>query len=285
MKKLLFLLLSFLFVYAKPTISVSIEPQAFLVQKIAKDSVNINVIIPKNIDEHSFEFKPSNIKTLEQSDIYFTIDLEFERVFLDKFKDNFKNLLIVDMQENISLMSSKHERHEHKAHSDHKDHENLDIHTWLDPILLKIQATNISKALSNKYPQNAKMYEENLNSLVKELDELNSKIKTLLTGIKSNKFIVYHPSWGYFAKRYNLEQIPVEIEGKEPKPRDLQRLINIAKNENIKIIFMQPGFSQNAAQNIAKECGAKILYINHLSYDLEKELLSLATHLANSLKE
>jgi len=299
MKKLLLLFFACIFLSAKPIVSVSIAPQAFFVQKIAKDTVDINIILAQNTDEHNFEFKPNIVKDLEKSDLYFTIGLEFENVFLDKFKNNFKNLSIINTQENIKLIPNEfmheedghYEKHEHEEHEDHKHekhekhkHLGLDIHTWLDPVLVKTQAQNITKALSQKYPQNAEIYAANSELFLKELDALNTKIKEKFKDIKMKEFIVYHPSWGYFASRYGLEQIPVEIEGKEPKPKDLQNLIKLAKKHKIKIIFVQPGFSENAAKTLAKECGASIVSINHLALDWEKELLRTADVLRQSLQ-
>ncbi|WP_270990677.1 metal ABC transporter solute-binding protein, Zn/Mn family [Campylobacter upsaliensis] len=272
MKKiLLFLFFGFSFLMAKPVVSVSIAPQEFFVKKIAGDSVEINTLLPQNSDEHTFEFKASHLSKLEKSDLYFTMGLEFEKVFLDKFKRNFPNLSIVNTQKNIHFLEFE-EEHEHHDHDHDHDHAK-DIHTWLDPILVKTLATNIATALKEKYPQNAKMYENNLQNFHKELESLNSQIDEELKGVKNRKFIVYHPSWAYFAKRYHLEQIPVEIAGKEPKISDLKRIIKKAKEENIKVIFVQPGFPENAARVLAKECNAKITMINHLSKEWDKELL------------
>ncbi|MCR2057219.1 zinc ABC transporter substrate-binding protein [Campylobacter helveticus] len=270
MKKiLLFLFFGFSFLMAKPVVSVSIAPQEFFVKKIAGDSVEINTLLPQNSDEHTFEFKASHLSKLEKSDLYFTMGLEFEKVFLDKFKRNFPNLSIVNTQKNIHFLEFE-EEHEHHDH----DHDHAkDIHTWLDPILVKILATNIATALKEKYPQNAKIYEANLQKFHKELEQLNLQINEDLKGIKNRKFIVYHPSWAYFAKRYHLEQIPVEIAGKEPKISDLKRIIKKAREENIKVIFVQPGFPENAARVLAKECNARIAMINHLSKEWDKELL------------
>lgn len=276
LNRILFLLCLFYFnAFAKPMVSVSIPPQAFFVEKIAKDTLDINIIIPANSDEHNFEFKPQSLKNLEKSDIYFTSGLEFEKSFLDKFKQNFKHLKIIDTQKNITLLSISHKQEKNSA---------LDMHTWLDPILVKTQAQNIAQALIQNYPENKVFYEKNLKTFLLELDALNATIIKEFKGIKNNKFIVYHPSWSYFAKRYHLEQIPVEIEGKEPKPKDLQKLIESARKNNIKVIFVQTGFPENAANTLAKECGAKIVQINHLSQDWENELLKSAKILAQSLK-
>ncbi|WP_279176784.1 metal ABC transporter solute-binding protein, Zn/Mn family [Campylobacter insulaenigrae] len=272
MVKLLLLCIFSIFVFAKPIVSVSIPPQAFFVEKIAKDSVEINVLIPQNSDEHNVEFKPQVLKKLEESKIYFLADLELEKILEEKFKNTLKNVKIVNINQNIELFEDEDHEEEHHNHHEHHEH-GKDPHAWLDPILVKIQAENISKALSEVFPQNKAFYEENLKVFLKELDELDEKIKAKLQNIKKNEFIVYHPSWAYLAKRYNLIQIPVQIDGKEPKAKDLQNLILLAKEKDIRIVFIQPGFPESAIKTLAKELNAKIISINHLARNWDEELL------------
>lgn len=290
--------------FAKPLVSVSIPPQKYFVEKIAANTLDINVIIPAGTDEHNFDFKPATMKKLEKSDIYFTIGLEFERVFADKFQSNFANLQVIDTGKDLRNLKTSHthskdehdehhnhaghdehahgkdEHHAHKHSNSHETRNEKDPHIWLDPILVKIQASTIAKALIAKYPQHKALYEANLAHFQAELDALNAEISALFEKSKNKKFIIYHPSLAYFAARYHLVQIPVEIEGKEPKTKDLQRLISVAKKENIKTIFVQKGFSQNAAKSLAKELKASVVELNHLSDDYSKNLLEIAKKIA-----
>lgn len=295
--------------FAKPLVSVSVPPQKHFVEKIAANTLDINVIIPAGVDEHNFDFKPATMQRLEKSDIYFTIGLEFERVFADKFQSNFANLQVIDTGKDLRNLATSHthskddhdEHHNHAGHDDHDHDEHAqgkdehhahkhsnshethgasDPHIWLDPILVKIQASTIAKALIAKYPQHKALYETNLIQFQAELDALNAEISALFEKSKNKKFIIYHPSLAYFAARYHLVQIPVEIEGKEPKTKDLQRLVSVAKKENIKTIFVQKGFSQNAAKSLAKELKASVVELNHLSDDYNKNLLEIAKKIA-----
>lgn len=303
--------------FAKPLVSVSVPPQKYFVEKITANTLDINVIIPAGVDEHNFDFKPATMKKLEKSDIYFTIGLEFERVFADKFQSNFANLQVIDTGKDLRNLKTLHEHsenahkssynenahthlsgensqlndknshthnayehHTHEHSNSHETHSENDPHIWLDPILVKIQASTIAKALIAKYPQHKALYEANLAQFQAELDALNAEISALFEKSKNKKFIIYHPSLGYFAARYHLVQIPVEIEGKEPKTKDLQRIVSVAKKENIKTIFVQKGFSQNAAKSLAKELKASVVELNHLSDDYSKNLLEIAKKIA-----
>ncbi|BEK37119.1 zinc ABC transporter substrate-binding protein [Campylobacter coli] len=284
------LLLSALCVFAfgKPIISVSIPPQAFFVEKIAKDSVEINILIPPNSDEHTMEFKPQALKKLEQSKIYFLADLELEKILGEKFKSVLKNVKIVNINEGIHLLEGGHDHdheHDHDGHHAEEEHDEYnDPHVWLDPVLVKKLAQNITQALVQSFPKKKEFYEANLANFLKELDQMDAQIAEKLKNIKRNEFIVYHPSWAYLAKRYNLVQIPVEIDGKEPKSKDLQNLIKLAKEKDIRVIFVQPGFPENSAKVLAKELNAQIVSINHLARNWDEELLKSIQALSLALQ-
>lgn len=271
MKKFLFLLAIFTsLLFAKPIVTTTILPTKFLVEQIANDTVQINTMIAKGADPHTYEPKTKQMELVEKSDIYFSVGSEFDKLWVKKFEKLYPNLLIVNTDENIKKINyendeyNEHEKDSHKEHSSH-EHSGLDIHIWLDPILMKTQALNIKNALSNKYPNNSKLYESNYEKLIQKIDEVDNYAKTKLKNVKNKKFIVYHPSWGYFAKRYNLIQIPIEFEGKEPKPSDLAKLINEANKENIKVIFVAPQFSKKSAKIVSEQTKAKIIEIDHLS--------------------
>lgn len=295
---------SFAFGSQKPTISVSIPPQAYFVEKIAKDTADIHILIPPNSDEHSLDFKPSAVVALQKSAVYFTIGLELEEILRQKFS----SVKIIDISKGVEKMRDsyehnhthlhdsyehnhahdlhkKHTHHSHDSHahsSDSHKNERKDPHIWLDPILAKAIAKNISKHLSEIYPQNAKFYAQNLADFEKELDSLHAQISQILSTSKGKKFIIYHPSLGYFARRYDLVQIPVEILGKEPKAKDLQAIINLAKKEKIRTIFVQVGLAKNATKTLAKEIGANVIELHHLSREWDKTMLQIARQIAQN---
>ena len=308
-KIIVFLAVCALSLFAKPVVTTSILPTKFFVEQIAGDTLDVNAMVGKGADPHTYEPKPKQMKELEKSELYFAIGIEFEDAWLDRFSKTFKDLRIVKTQDGIEkiAMSEEHEhhehhehkhegehKHEHHDHGDHKHHDHeagehhhhhdgLDPHIWLDPILVKTQADNIAKALIEKFPQNAKLYEENLAKFKASLDELDGFIKNALKDVKTREFIVYHPSWGYFAKRYDLEQIAIEVEGKEPKPAELKELIEEAKEHGVKVIFVAPQFPTKAANLIAKETGAKVVTIDQLPENWLAEMKKTAEIFAKSL--
>ena len=272
--------------FAKPIVSVSIPPQAYFVRQIAGDLLEIQVVIPPNTDEHNFELKPQTMQALEKSDVYFTIGLELESVLLPKLQQ-YQNMRIVPTNEGLASLPNMHGAHHHEhAHKPH-EHGTDDPHTWLDPILVQQQARIIADSLGRIYPENVKIFEKNLADFSAKLAQLDAQIREQFKGKRFREFIIYHPSWGYFAHRYDLRQIPIEIEGKEPKPRDLQRLMKTIERENFRAIFVQQGFPDSLAKTIAqscRSCNIEILTLDHLAEDWEQNLLESARKIAQSLQ-
>lgn len=312
MKKLLMVLIFISSLFAsKEQITVSILPQKYFVEKITGDKFDVNVMVQPGFSPATYEPKSSQMKDLMNSKIYFSIDVPFEKVWLEKFKQNAKNTLFVDTDEGIEkLAMAKHTHHEEDAdtHEEHKDkdgheghdheehvtndensheehnHEGLDPHIWLDPILVKVQAKNIFDAIVKIDASNENYYKTNYENFLKELDNLNSNIEGILKDSKDKAFMVFHPSWGYFAKRYDLEQIAIEVEGKEPKPNELVEMIEDAKKHNIKVVFVAPQFSQKSAKTISKNLNANVVTINPLSLKWDEELINTAKQIALSYK-
>jgi zinc transport system substrate-binding protein len=257
-----------------------------MVEKIAGDTVDVLVIVSPNANHETYEPKPSQMKFLAKSDIYFAVGLPFERVWLDRFTAASPKMNIIDTGagiEKIELLEHHHDEHaehhdhdaEHNHDADH-DEDELDPHIWLDPVLIKTQSKTIADALSSKYPQNAAIYMKNYENFAKELDELDTNLSKKLSVLKNRSFFVFHPSWGYFAKRYDLEQIFVEVEGKEPKAAELIEIVKKAKAENIKALLVEPQVSEKNAKIIADEIGAKLIKVDPMKKDLSRNLDELA---------
>ena len=273
---------------SKPEITVNILPQKYFVEKIVKDKFEINVMVKPGSSPHNYEPKPSQMKSLVNSKAYFLVGDPFEQAWMDKFKQNAKNTLFVDTTKGIEKIQMEEHNHHDEANVDAKhdehDHSGFDPHVWLDPLLVKIQAKNIYEAMVEIDSQNGDFYKTNYEEFIKELDTLDENIKTILSPYKDKAFMVFHPSWGYFAKRYDLEQISIEIEGKEPKPNELVELIEEAKKYDIKIVFVAPQFSQKSAKTISKNINANVIAIDPISGNWKESMLDTANQIANSYK-
>ena len=180
----------------------------------------------------------------------------------------------------------EHDDHADEKHEDHDEHEHegLDPHVWLDPVLVKTQALNIYKTLVKIDKTNSAFYKTNYENFLKELDILNEKISKTLKPFEHKAFMVFHPSWGYFANRYSLEQVAIEVQGKEPKPKELIELIKDAKEHEIKIVFVAPQFSQKSAKIIANSINGSVHTIDPLSINWEENLIKTAQKIADTYK-
>jgi zinc transport system substrate-binding protein len=273
--KKLFIFLFIIFIasniYAdsKYSVTASILPQKYFIEKIAGDKIEINIMVLPGNNPATYEPKPIQLQKLSKSSIYFAIGAPFEKIWLKKILSANPNMVLVKTQKNIKLKPMKHRKN-------HSENEILDPHIWLSPSLVKIQAENILNALINYDPVNKIYYIKNYNLFIKEVDELDNKIKNIFSNLKNKNFMVFHPSWGYFADCYGLKQIPVEVEGKTPSMKALAILIKRAKEKNIKVIFVQPQFSKKSAEIIAKQIGGKVVAVDPLAENWSENLLKVA---------
>ena len=256
---------------AKMQVCVSILPQAFFVQKIAGDLVDIEILVKPGSSPATYAPKPSQLKLISNASLYFTIGVAFEQNWLHRFSSINDNMKLIDTTLDIKKISMADE----KGHEGH-NHKGLDPHVWLDPILVASQTNIIAEALIKEDPKNSNIYIQNRDSFIKELHTLDLEIKKILLEEKNRKFIVFHPAFGYFAKRYGLEQIAIEKEGKEPSVKYIKKVIDFAKEHNIKRIFVAPQFSQKSAKQIAKHINGVVKSINPLAQKWDENILNIA---------
>jgi zinc transport system substrate-binding protein len=278
MKKSLFILLSVLLwtpAFSKLNIIVSIQPQMEFVKKIGGEHINPTLMVLAGKSPHNYEPKPLQMIEVSNASLYLAIDVEFEKVWLPKFQSQNSQLKVVDISKDINKTSINKGKH-------HEDEDGLDPHIWVDPINVKIIARNIADALCAIDSNNSNDYQKNLERYLGELDMLDSEIKEILEKTpKNSKFMVFHPSWGYFAREYGLEQIAIEVEGKSPKPKEIIAILKEAKKEKIKAIFTQPEFSDKSARIIANELKIEVIKTSPLAKDWAKNLKNLAKAIAN----
>jgi zinc transport system substrate-binding protein len=270
----------------KIKIYVSILPQKYFVEKIGGPLVDVYVMVRPGQNPHTYEPTPKQMSSLADTDIYFSIGVTFEDIWLDKIASSNPGLRIVSTYEGIKRRTI--EKHSHEGEGSGDSHnspsESLDPHIWLDPNLVIHQAKIIADALIRFSPANKLALEKNLNLFVQEMTDLDKNIRKELKGIKSKAFLVFHPTWGYFTDEYGLEQIAIEKEGKEPSARHLAEIIELAKKKNIKIIFVQAQFSRTYAESIATAIGARVISVDPLSADYTNNLLKIAKIMAENLK-
>ena len=259
----------------KPIISVSILPQKYFVEKISGDNFLINVLIPSGASPASYEPSPLQIKQLEESALYLkTGELGFEKTWIRDLEKKLPNIKFYNTSLGIDLLEGG--SHSHDSH----DHA-MDPHVWVSPRNVKIIAKNIQQAISSFDPTNAEFYQANLMAFENELDSLDNVLKDKLESCNHRHFIIYHPALSYFARDYGLVQIPLEMEGKEPGFQHMQNIVDVAKENNIRLIFVQKEFNLDEAKTLEGEISGKIVVINPLDYNWSQQLLFITEQFVN----
>ncbi len=243
---------------------LTIPPQSEFVKKIGGDHVEVDVMVPKTGDPHTYEPAPLQLKTLAGADFYFEIGsgIEFELAWMDKIASLNKNMAIVNTSGGIELLDG-------------------DPHVWLSPKNVMIMAENIRDALILKDPAHSARYQENAEKYIKELTDLDANIKEKLSGKKNRVIMVFHSSWRYFARDYGLKEIAIEAEGKEPTIGGMKKVIDEAREIGVKTIFISPEFSRKSAEAVAEEIGANIVMV----YPLKKYYIENLRNMADMLRK
>ena len=259
----------------KPSITVSIFPLKEFAEEIAGDKVDINCLVPNNMEPHDYEPKTKDFEKLINSDAFIYNGLGLEE-WVEKVNEVIKNedVLIVDSSKNVDSITIEDENHEEEHNHDNEeehDHEHgaIDPHSWLSLKEAQVQSEAIKDTLIEIDPENKAYYEQNYNEFKQKLDDLYNKYNEKFQTLQNKNFITGHAAFGYLCRDFGLEQKSVENvfgEG-EPTPKQLENLVNFCKENNITTIFSESLASPKVSETLAAEVGAKVIPI----YTLESQ--------------
>lgn len=254
---------------------VSILPQKDFVERVAGRRAEVSVLVGPGQSPATYEPTPRQMARLASARIYFRIGVPFETAWLERIRAANPGLAIVDTAAGIPR------RPVEVAPGGPPVAGGLeDPHVWTDPARVKVMARAIRDALTRLDPMSAEEYARNEAGFEADLDALDAEIRSLLSAAAGRTFLVFHPSWGYFADAYGLRQIPVESEGKEPGPRSLASVIERARALGIRVVFVQEQFSRRTAEVIARQIGGRVVAVDPLAEDFQANLRRVATALA-----
>ena len=278
--------------FAQPIkVFVSILPQKYFVEKIGGDLVDASVMVQPGASPATYEPKPRQMVALAKSRVYFAIGVPFEATWLEKIAATNSRLHVVHTEAGIERMPMKPDhlhagrRRQVEIEQGNDHHGVKDPHIWLSPPLVMQQARTIFRTLASLDPVNLASYENNYKKFIMELVELDLELRKVFERrVEHHDFMVFHPSWGYFARSYGLRQVPLEIEGKKPKPEELKDLVQYANEIGARVIFVQPQFSQQAARTIAQSIGGQIVVVDPLALDWANNLREVASEFKEALR-
>lgn len=266
-------------------LAVTIAPQAEFAGAVAGDTLEITVMVPPGASPHTYEPTPSQIEALARAVLYAKVGsgVEFELGWMDKLASINKDMAIVDCSRGITLIETSAEA-DHSGPEPEHDHGTLDPHIWMSPPNAVIMVRNMTEGLAGVDPENGALYERNAEAYIARLEQLHRDIAQGLEQVRNRTFMVYHPSFGYFAREYGLTMLPIEEEGKEPTPAGLARVISQAKEHGIKVVFASPQFNPQSAEVIAEAIGGKVVFVDPLAENYIENMRTLAQQLIEAME-
>ena len=240
---------------AEVNVFVSVLPLKYFVDRIGGNRVNVSVMAGPGQSPETYAPTPQQMMMLSKTKIYYRIGVPFENTWIGKIAEINPNMQIVDLRSGIALLKKG------------------DPHIWTSPHLVMQMAKNIRDTLEQIDPRGRKIYEKNYIAFINDLKILDQYLRN---NISHCTFIVFHPAWGYFADNYGLQQIAIEKQGKQPGPKDLEKIIATARKQHVKLVIVQPQFSQAQAHMIANTIHAKIVVLDPLSEDYLNNMYKVA---------
>jgi len=258
-------------------VSVSILPQKYFVEQIAGNLLQVNVLVPPGSSPHNYEILPSQMKDLAHSKAWLQIGLlTFENALKDKLASINQKVAMVNCSQGITPIAGSESDEVHGHVSDKA----FDPHTWLAPAEVKIIAQNTLKALKAGFPAHAVEFETNYARLITRIDSLSAVITQKLAPLSNRTILIFHPALAYYARQFGLKQAALEHDGKEPSPRHMKEIVDLAHDQNIHVIFIQKEFDPAFALQLSREISGQVVIIDPLDYNWEKQLMDITDKIA-----
>jgi zinc transport system substrate-binding protein len=266
-------------------IFVSVLPQQTFAEKIGGDQVKVESMVQPGFSPEMYEPTAQQISALSKAQVYVRVGMPFEDAWMKRIQGVNPKLQVMDARDGVKLRTLESHNHAEHGASEHTTDNELDPHIWVSPRIAKQMSLQLAQTFSQLRPEQSAYFNKNYESYAAELDQLDQELITLFKDKQGLKFMVFHPAWGYFADAYGLEQIPIEVEGKEPGAKALTAMINEAQHEQIKTIFVQPQFSQRAAEQVAKAIQGQVVSVDNLAADYIPNLRKVAQTIAGVASE
>lgn len=242
---------------------VTIEPLRYFASRIGGGEWSLASLVPPGFSPEEFVPSVSEMVKVANAQCLFKIgNLGFETTWLNDAIGHNKALKIYDTS--VGLPDAT-----------------FDPHTWTSPANAKTICRNIAQAFATADPSNAALYMERMAEEEASVDSLDRALRQILADLPSRSFVIAHPALTQFARDYNLHQIAIEHNGKEPTPASIRQLITQAKKEKVGVVFVQQEFSEHTAKVIAEETHSRVVIINPLAYDWPQQMLHIAKALKN----
>jgi zinc transport system substrate-binding protein len=253
---------------SKIKIIASFYPLYEFSKNVVGDKADVSTFVPIGVEPHDWEPSTGDIVNLKNTDVFVYNGIGMEP-FVDKLINSgeYDNVKFIETSDGISLIRS--------------ENEGYNPHVWLNPILAKNQVLTIKDAMISTDPQNRQYYEDNANSYIAKLDDLDSEIKAELSSCKKDTFVPFHDAYSYFANRYGLKTFP--LSGISPESEataaEIKEFVDFVKQNQIEIIYSEELIDPKLANALADEAKTQVLVFSPLEGLTNEELQNGMTYL------
>ncbi|HCM59024.1 MAG TPA: zinc ABC transporter substrate-binding protein [Bacteroidales bacterium] len=263
---------------AERVITVTIPPFEWFVEQIGGDDFLVNVLLPPGADHHIWEPLPAQINALSGSEaLIMNGQLGFEHAWMDRFMQVNPGMKVLDLSRNIELIMTEDADQDDGDHEGHDHgHGGPDPHYWMSPSAARIMARDIRNFLTELNPASAEKYDSNLAAVNRRITEVDSLVRAALGHDPHRTVMIFHPALAYMGRDYGFEQVSFEDEGKSPSPARMKELIDLAREKEIKIIFIQAEYDVRNAQSLSIETGAELIVINPMNSEWPEAVMEVA---------
>lgn len=275
-------------------IFVSVLPQKYIVKRIGGEQVNVSAMVQPSYSPATYEPNPRQISKLAKADLYIRVGVPFENSWMGRIKAVNPAMPVLDARKNLQPFTPEARTPNRRSFARHREQLQpdrpgfpaaQDPHIWTSPPLVKQMAAQVAEQLSRLRPEHSEQFTDNLSTFNAELEQLDEELTALFSEVSQRKFMVFHPSWSYFAETYGLTQIPIEVNGKEPGAKTLAILIKQARATAIETIFIQPQFDDRIARQVAKAINGQVVVIDPLAEDYLTNMRQIAQQIAGVTSE
>lgn len=251
----------------RPAVAVSVLPQAWFVERLAGDLVDVTVMIPPGASPATHEPTVEQMRAVSRAFAYVKVGhpgFPFEAAWLEDLLEAQPDVEVVDGSSGVEILED-------------------DPHVWLSPAAARTMSRGIADVLIPRLPRAAESIRSRLAELETEIDAVELDLEARLSPVRGGRFYVFHPAWGYVARDHGLVQVAIEEDGKEPSPRRLQEILDQARTDGVKTILVQPQFSRRHAETIARDLGARLGVADPLARDWAANLRQVAVLLTEAV--
>lgn len=264
---------------------VSVLPQQYLVERIGGERVAVLTLVQPGDNEATYSPGPATLAALDGARAWFTMGVPFEDAWLGRITRDRPGMEVVPLADGLPLRRTEASLVAVGRSHGHEHAGTPDPHAWTDPRLMARMAERAGASLARLDPAGADAYTARAMALQEELLALHEELAATLAPVRGRAFIVFHPSWGYFADAYGLRQLPIETGGREPGPRGLAEVIRRGREAGVRAVFVQQQFSQRSAEAVAQALGARLVEADPLAPDYVANLRRVAAAMGEALAD